>query len=60
MREEVAFGQVQVGAADATRRHSYSDLVADRLGNRALAELEGPVVDWGRMVDPPRLHAGGR
>src|SRR5205807_224125 len=55
--EQVALGQVQVGAAHPAGGHTDPDLARSRLGNLPLAQLERTAVDGSRTLDRPRLHA---
>ena len=56
MRGEVAFGEVQIGAAHAARRHSDQHFARPWHGIRSFPRSQPPCVDRSRAFDPPREH----
>src|SRR5437867_650600 len=56
---QVALDEVEVGATDAARADPDEDFVRARLGDRALLEAEGLVLDRGLGGEHEHPHTGG-
>jgi hypothetical protein len=56
VRREIAFGEMQIGATDATRRHLHEDFARSGRGISAFAVLQWERVDRSGSFDPPCMH----
>lgn len=56
VHRQVAFGDVQIGAAHPARRHGDLNFVRAGFSGQGIDELEGVVTERARRRDTPRRH----